>query len=76
MTRPTIVFFGPDGGSRPDGAPRPKVFLRSLLFCTAQRGRIVESMCATLRRGESSQIFNIWVYGDGPLARGSGLHVG
>lgn len=76
MTRPTVVFFGPDGGSGADGVPRPKVFLRSLLYCTAQRGRIVESMYITLRRGESSQTFSIWVYGDGPLSRGSGLYVG
>lgn len=70
MTQPTVIFFGPDiSVSR-------KVFLRTLLYSTAKRGRIVESMWVKLRRGESAQTFNIWVYGDSSLARGSGLHVG
>jgi len=71
MTQPTLVFFGPDG---PAGSP--KVFLRTLLYSTAKRGQIVENMFVKLRRRESLQTFNIWVYGDGPLARGSGLFVG
>jgi len=33
-------------------------------------------MHATLARDESSQTFNIWVYGDERLVRGSGLFVG
>jgi hypothetical protein len=72
MTQPTVIFFGPDN----DGEGSPKVFLRTLLYSTAKRGHIVESMWVKLRRGESSQIFNIWVYGDTSLTRGSGLHVG
>lgn len=72
MTQPTVVFFGPDGG----GAGEPKVFLRTLLYSTSRRGHIVESMFVRVRRGESTQTFNIWVYGDGPLARGSGVYVG
>jgi hypothetical protein len=76
MTKPTIVFFGPDGTPR-DGVPtRPKVFLRSLIYSTGKRGHIIESMFVTLRRGETRQTFNIWVYGDERLARGSGLFVG
>ena len=71
MTQPTLVFFGPDGGGG-----SPKVFLRTLLYSTAKRGQIVENMFLKLRRHESAQTFNIWVYGDGPLARGSGLFVG
>jgi hypothetical protein len=71
MTQPTLLFFGPDGPGGP-----PKVFLRALLYSTAKRGQIVENMFVRLRRGESVQNFNIWVYGDGPLARGSGLFVG
>ena len=71
MTQPTLVFFGPDGV-----AGDPKVFLRTLLYSTAKRGQIVENMFLKLRRHESAQTFNIWVYGDGPLARGSGLFVG
>ncbi len=71
MTQPTLVFFGPDGS-----AGGPKVFLRTLLYSTAKRGQIIENMFVKLRRRESVQTFNIWVYGDGPLARGSGLFVG
>lgn len=73
MTRPTIIFFGPDGSRGP-----AKVFLRSLLYCTAKRGRIIENMFIKLRRAESTQTFNIWVYGDRTesLVRGSGLFVG
>jgi len=71
MTRPTLFYFGPDG---PNGSM--KVFLRTLLYCTSRSGRVVESMYIKLRRSESSQIFNIWVYGDKNLARGSGLFVG
>lgn len=70
MTHPTLVFFGPDGESN-----HPKVFLRTLLYSTAKRGQIIENMFVKLRRGESVQNFNIWVYGEGLLARGSGLLV-
>ena len=71
MTQPTLVFFGPDG---PDGPP--KVFLRTLLYSTSKRGRIVENMFVRLHRGESIQTFSIWVCGEGALGRGSGVYVG
>ena len=71
MTQPTIIFFGPDGVAGP-----PKVYLRTLLYSTAKRGQIIENMYVKLLRGESSQNFNVWVYGEGELARGSGLFVG
>jgi hypothetical protein len=76
MSQPAVIYFGPDGGRdglRPD---RPMVYLRALLFSTAKRGRIIESMHATLRHGEARQNFHIWVYGDDHLLRGSGLFVG
>jgi hypothetical protein len=77
MTQPTVIFFGPDGGSpsRP-GKPLPKVFLRTLLFATAKRGRVIESMHVGVSRNETHQNFNIWVYGNERLVRGSGLFVG
>jgi len=75
MTQPTVIFFGPDGGL-PTREPRPKVFLRTLLFSTSKRGRVVESIHVRLSRGETRQNFNIWVYGDDKLVRGSGLFVG
>lgn len=76
MTQPTVVFFGPDGGRSNGETPRLKVFLRTLLYSTAHRGQMVESMHINLRRAESTQNFSIWVYGDDRLARGSGIHVG
>lgn len=77
MTQPTVIFFGPDGGRSEDDTPsRLKVFLRTLLYSTARRGQVVESMHVNLQRGESKQNFSIWVYGDDRMARGSGMYVG
>ena|ERR1700733_1377111 len=74
MTRPAVIYFGPDGP--PSQGAAVKVFLRTLLYSTAKRAQIVENMYVTLRRGESVQTFKIWVYGDSkPLLRGSGLRV-
>jgi len=77
MTQPTVIFLGPDGGSpsRP-GDVLHKVFLRTLLFSTAKRGRVIESMHVAVSRNETHQNFNIWVYGNEKLVRGSGLFVG
>src|SRR3989338_1272111 len=73
MTQPTSIYFGPDGKK---GEGRPKVYVRALLFASAHRGCIIESMFAKLRREESTQTFNIWVYGqDGKLDRGSGVFI-
>lgn len=72
MTQPTVVFFGPDGGERGIS----KIYLRTLLYATAKRGVVLEHLYIRLRRGETQQNFNIWVYGERDLARGSGLFVG
>ena len=76
MTQPTVIYFGPDKQRTVREKAPPKVFLRCLLFSTSKRGRVVESMHATLSRNETRQNFNIWVYGDEKLVRGSGLFVG
>lgn len=76
MTQPTVIFFGPDKPRERGGTAAPKVYLRTLLFCTAKRGRVIESMHVTLARNEASQTFNVWVHGDERLVRGSGLFVG
>lgn len=73
MTQPTVIFFGNDSG----GFGPPKIYLRALLYPTAKRGRVIQSLHATLARNETRQTFNIWVYGDkNTLLRGSGLYVG
>jgi hypothetical protein len=77
MTQPTVIFFGPDTPRSPHDTPLPKIYLRTLLFATSKRGRVVESMHVALSRNETHQNFNIWVYGErGKLVRGSGLFVG
>jgi hypothetical protein len=76
MTQPTVIYFGPDAsGSRGDGTSL-KIFLRTLLFSTSKRGRIIESLYVNVSRNEAQQTFSIWVYGDDKLVRGSGLFVG
>jgi hypothetical protein len=77
MTQPTTIFFGPDGKDMKD-VKNPKIYLRTLLFSTSQKGQVIESMHVKLHRGQSVQTFNIWIYGDrkGELVRGSGLYVG
>jgi hypothetical protein len=70
MTQPTVIFFGPDSPKK------NKIYLRTLLYCTAKRGQVIESLYVSLQRNESKQNFNIWVYGDEDnLKRGSGLFV-
>ena len=76
MTQPTVIFFGPDSPRSRTDVPSRKVFLRTLLFSTSKRGRVIESMHIALSRNETHQNFNIWVYGNGKLVRGSGLFVG
>jgi hypothetical protein len=76
MTQPTVIFFGPDTPRDRKETPLPKIFLRTLLVATAKRGRVIESMHVALSRNETHQNFNIWVYGDDKLVRGSGLFVG
>ena len=75
MTKPTVIFFGPYGGTGEEKGIS-KVFLRTLLYSTAKRGHVVENAFARLRRGQTQQNFSIWVYGKDRLARGSGLYVG
>jgi hypothetical protein len=76
MTQPTVIFFGPDTPRSHKEKPLAKIYLRTLLFSTSKRGRVIESMHVSLTRNESHQNFNIWVYGDDKLVRGSGLFVG
>jgi len=73
MTQPTTVYFGPDGGAH----SHFKVFFRTLLYATAKRGCIVESLFIRLSRmdRDTSRLFMIWVYGDDALRRGSGLFI-
>lgn len=74
MTQPTVIFFGPDG-SKFDSS-KNKIYLRTLLYSTAKRGQVLESLHISIHRNETKQNFNIWVYGEkGNLKRGSGLFI-
>ena len=74
MTRPTTIYFGGDGSI--NEKKNNKVYLKTLLFNNSDRGRIIQNMYVRLQRGESIQVFNIWVHDStGKLARGSGLFV-
>ncbi len=74
MTQPTVIFFGPDGSKFESS--KNKIYLRTLLYSTAKRGQVIESLHVALHRNESKQNFNIWVYGEkGDLKRGSGIFV-
>jgi hypothetical protein len=71
MTRPVMVGFLYELP-----IDEPKIFIRSLLFATGKRGHIVEAMFLKVRRGETSQTFDFWMYGEmqSPIV-GSGLRV-
>lgn len=69
MTRPTLVGFLYED-------EQPKVFLRTMLVATGKKGHIVEGLYLKVRRGESAQTFNFWMYGQTrPEMIGSGLRV-
>jgi len=74
MTKPTTIFFGPDGKNM-EHLYHSKVFIRTLLYSTSDKGQYIQNMYARLTRGESIQNFNVWVYGDNELLRGSGLFI-
>ena len=59
MTQPTVIFFGPDRPRKPNARGAPKVYLRTLLFATSRRGRVIESMHVTVSRNEARQTFNV-----------------
>lgn len=73
MTRPSVIFFGKDGGD----SKAAKVFLRTLLYSTSDKGQYIESMYVKLTVNNTERVFNIWTYGErGTLKRGSGLFAG
>jgi len=73
MTQPAFIFFGPDGVQF---GGTPKVATCFHLYCTADRGRIVDGLYVRLTVNHVSNDFDVCVYGSDDLARGSGVHVG
>ncbi|AWX46225.1 hypothetical protein HME9304_03257 [Flagellimonas maritima] len=70
MTRPTMLYFGPEVETN-----LKKVFIKTLLYSTSDKGNYVQYMYVRLQRGESVQNFNIWTYDSQNHAKGSGLFV-
>lgn len=55
----------------------PKIFLRTLLFTTGTKGRVVESVFLKVHRGNQVHVFDFWGHTEsGKLTPGSGLFVG
>jgi hypothetical protein len=72
MTHPVLVGFLYDLPGQ-----EPKIFFRAMLYATGKRGHIIEALYLKVRYGESSQIFNFWMYGETKdLKIGSGLRAG
>lgn len=70
MTQPMLIGFLHE-------AEQPKIFYRAMLYATGKRGHIIEALYLRVRRKESTQIFNFWMYGETKeLKIGSGLRVG
>ena len=70
MTRPTVICF-----VLKNGGDNPKVFLRTLLYITSERGQYVQNMFIQLEKDGLIKNFNVWAYGDKGIVRGSGLFV-
>jgi hypothetical protein len=72
MTKPTLVFFGYDFVPR----MTPKIFLRTLLYSTSVRGKVIEGMFVKVVHESSQRIFSFWGYAENKdITPGSGLHV-
>ena len=70
MTQPMLIGFLHEAG-------QPKIFFRAMLYATGKRGHIVEALYLKVRQGESTRVFNFWMYGETKeLKIGSGLRVG
>jgi len=72
MTQPTLLCLKRD---LPIG--EPKIFLRTLLYTTASKGRVVEAMFLRVHQPAGTYTFDFWGHTEGgKLTLGSGLFVG
>ena len=72
MTQPEMAAFLYENGNHRS----PKIFLRTLLYSTAERGQVIEGLFVRIHNSEVSQTFHRWFYVDQHLVPGSGLFVG
>jgi hypothetical protein len=52
--------------------PQAKIFLRSMLYSTGKRGRVIESLFLRVSEGQRSAEFSFWGYGDAARSSLSG----
>jgi hypothetical protein len=72
MTQPTLLCM-----KREHPTMRPKIFLRTLLFTTGPKGRVVENMFLKVHQDCGTYTFDFWGHTEsGKLTLGSGLFVG
>jgi hypothetical protein len=72
MTQPALICL-----RRELPAGTPKIFMRTLLFTTAVKGRVVENMLLRVQQPMGTYVFDFWGYGESEkLTLGSGLFVG
>jgi hypothetical protein len=70
MTQPMLIGFLHE-------AEQAKIFYRAMLYATGKRGHIVEALYLRVKRGNRTDTFNFWMYGETKdLKIGSGLRVG
>ena len=73
MTRPTLLCL-----KREMPSALPKIFLRTCLFTTGSKGRVIEGMFLRVRQAQGEFTFDFWGHSmeNGKLTLGSGLPVG
>lgn len=71
LTRPTALFFTRDGIEG-----QFKIVITALLYSTAKRGQVVESMFIKLIRDGSTTTFGEWIYWEGSKVHLGGVKVG
>jgi hypothetical protein len=72
MTQPSLICL-----KKEFPAGRPKLFLRTCLFATGTKGRVIEHMFVRLHNTYGSHTFDFWGHtADSRLTLGSGLFVG
>lgn len=72
MTQPTLLCL-----KRELTAPIPKIFLRTLLFTTGNKGTVIQNMFLRVHHPGGTYTFDFWGHTEGgKLTLGSGLFVG
>ena len=72
MMQPTLLCL-----KREHPSMRPKIFVRTLLYTTGTKGRVIENMYLSVRHEYGTFIFDFWGHTEGgKLTLGSGLFVG